>query len=213
MKFKYRLIETDGEENGLKSLRGKNALFLTGEEGLTADELKKIINDPKNLEGTFARESGGLKELKLNVFGDRPGIRATLKANIEIYNNNGKPFYTEIETTTGKKFDKKGAIIKKDKEEKTLFVFPQKNTYNENLVEEYYEITSKDEKIKRSSLKPIVVDDHTLKFHVGDETALRKILTKSGLSKEKYTIKIEKDELAENLRETIKKMIKQSYGR
>jgi hypothetical protein len=219
MKFKYRLIENDGEESGLKSFRGKNALFLTGEKGLTADELKKIINDPKNLEGTFAKYSGGLKELKLNVFGDRPNIRATLKANIEIYNNNGKSFYTEIETTTGKKFDKKGAIIKKEKVkgeeiEKTLFVFPQKNIHNEEIVEEYYKITNnEDEKFKKSSLKPTTVDDHTLKFHVGDEAFLKKILTKSGLPKEKYTLKIEKDDLEENLKKLVKEEIKKLVKR
>ncbi len=215
MKYKFKLVkeneeEGSGEESGLKGLKVKNELFLTGEEGLTADDLIKIINDPKNLEGVYPIESGGLKDLKLKVFGDRPNINATIKTNTEIYKNNGKSFYTEIETVTGEKFDKKGAIIKKDKTGSTIFVFPQLNKHNEELVGKYFNLTS-DKQAKKSSLNYTRVDDSTLKFPVSDESALKKILKKAGLTNKDYTL--EKKEMNENLRETIKKLIHKSYGK
>jgi len=216
MKYAYKLIKENeeesggGEENGLKGLKVKNELFLTAEGDLTADDLIKIINDPKNLEGVYTIESGGLKDLKLKVFGDRPNINATLKINAELYKNNGKSFYTEIETTTGEKFDKKGAVIKKDKTGNTIFVFPQLNKYNEELVEKYFTLTS-DKQAKKSNLNYTQVDDSTIKFPVSDETALKKILKKAGLTNKDYTL--EKKEMNENLRETIKKLIHKSYGK
>lgn len=214
MKYRYKLIKENegegGEESGLKGIKSKNELFLTGEEGLTADDLIKIINDPKNLEGVYTLESGGLKDLKLKVFGDRPGINATLKTNVEIYKNNGKPFYTEIETATGEKFDKKGVVLKKDKDGNTIFVFPQRNKFNEELVEKYFNLTS-DKQSKKSSLTYTKIDDKTLKLPVSDESTLKKILKKADLTSKDYTL--EKKEVNENLRETIQKLIKQSYGR
>jgi len=215
MKYKFKLVkeneeEGGGEESGLKGLKVKNELFLTGEEGLTADDLIKIINDPKNLEGVYTIESGGLKDLKLKVFGDRPNINATIKTNTEIYKSNGKSFYTEIETVTGEKFDKKGAIIKKDKTGNTIFVFPQLNKHNEELVGKYFNLTS-DKQAKKSSLNYTRVDNSTLKFPVSDESALKKILKKAGLTNKDYNL--EKKEINEGLRETIQKLIKKSYGR
>jgi hypothetical protein len=208
-KYKYKLVEQEegGDENGLKSLKTKSELFLTGEEGTTADDLIKIINDPKNLEGVYTIESGGLKELKLKAFGDRPNIRATLKINTEIYKNNGKSFYTEIETVTGEKFDKKGAVIKKDTAGNTIFIFPQKNAYNEKLVEKYFNLSSEDKKSKKSNLRPTKIDNITLKFPASDEKDLKKILKKSGLPSGKYSIKIEKD-IEEN-KNTLKKLVKE----
>lgn len=301
MKYAYKLIKENeeesggGEESGLKGLKVKNELYLTAEGDLTADDLIKIINDPKNLEGVYTIESGGLKDLKLKVFGDRPNINATIKANTKIYQDNGKPFYTEIENVTNKKFDKKGAVIKKEKikdengkvvkdengkdKERTIFVFPQLNKYNEELVEKYFNLTS-DKQAKTSNLNytkidvyklgdlkkaksiiqkadspnitkiidliekagekgitlnklaqnlnttpsslnsdidllieqgVIIKETKTLKFPVGDETALKKILKKAGLTNKDYTL--EKKEMNENLRETIKKLIHKSYGK
>ena len=93
---------------------------------------------------------------------------------------------------------------KKDKNEKTIFVFPQLNKTNEKLVEKYFNIIS-DKQSKKSNLSYIKVDDKTLKFPVSDESALRKILKKAGLSSKDYSL--EKKEISENLRETIKKIL------
>lgn len=191
-KFKYRLVEQDEEENGLKGLKAKSELVLTTGENFTADDFKKIINNPKNLEG-YTIVSQDLKDFKQKVFGDRPNILSTKKTNVNIYNENGKTLYNDIETKTGEKFDKKGAIIEKDKTGKTLFVFPQKNAYNEKLVEKYFELEkSGDIKTKRSSLRAIKVDDNTLTFPMSDESTLKKILAKAiingDITSEDYTL-------------------------
>lgn len=176
--FKYRLVESDEEENGLKSLKTKSELVLVAGEDFTADDFIKIINDPKNLEG-YAIVSQDLKDFKQKVFGDRPNIVSTTKTNVEIYNSNGKSLYNDIEAKTGEKFDKKGAIIKKDKTGKTIFVFPQKNSYNDTLVEKYFNLINSEKKTKRSSIKYTKIDDNTLKFPMNDESTLKKILAKA----------------------------------
>ena len=207
MNYKYKLIEQE-EDSGLKGLRAKNELILTAKGGLqNADDLLKIINDPKNLKDVFAIESRGLDDLISKVFGNKAKIPANVNLNKQIYQENGIALYKKIEDTVGKKLDKKSPVIKKDKEGKVLFAFPEITKYNKDIVEAYYNMTSEGKQAKKSSLSPKKVDDLTLKFPVGDEATLKKILKNAGLTTDDY--KIEKQEISENaIRETIKNQLR-----
>lgn len=212
MKYQYRLINENEEEevSGLKGLQVQNELILTALGGRTAKELINIINDPKNLEKVFAKEATGLKDLELKVFGDRPGANPTLKTNVEIYKENGKDLYAKIESTTGEKFDKKGAEIRKDKIGNILFIFPKKNIFNKELIEKYYNMVS-GEKAKKADIRPKEVDEFTLKFPVSDGPTLKKILTNAGLeSGDDY--KLSKQEVVdENLYKLVREEILKYY--
>jgi hypothetical protein len=207
MNYKYKLIEQE-EDSGLKGLRAKNELILTAKGGLqNADDLLKIINDPKNLKDVFAVESRGLDDLISKVFGNKAKIPANVNLNKQIYQENGITLYKKIEDTVGKKLDKKSPVIKKDKEGKVLFAFPEITKYNKDIIEAYYNMTSEGKQAKKSSLSPKKVDDLTLKFPVGDEAILKKILKNAGLTTDDY--KIEKQEISENtIRETIKNQLR-----
>jgi hypothetical protein len=210
MNYQYKLVkENEGEEevSGLKGLQTQNELILTALGGRTAKELLDIINDPKNLGKTFAKETTGLKDLELKVFGDRPNANPTLKTNIEIYKENGKDLYNKIETTVGEKFDKKGAEIRKDKIGNILFIFPKKSIYNKELIEKYYSIISGGEQAKKADIKPKQVDEFTLKFSLSDGPTLKKILNNANLeSGDDY--KLSKQEVVdENLYKVVKEEI------
>ena len=181
-KYKYRLVEQE-EEDGLKKFASKSELHLKGLGEYTADELKKVINDPKNLSGhRFNIENADLKKIKEQVFGDRPNIKATKNKNVEIYNTYGKSFYKEIENTIGREFDKRNLVKTPD------FVFPQMNAYNIKVVEDYFKSTS-DKQAKKSSLSAVKIDDSTLKFPVSDEENLKNILKNAKLvSGKDYTL-------------------------
>jgi hypothetical protein len=186
-KYKYRLVEQE-EEDGLKKFASKTELHLKGLGEYTADELKKVINDPKNLTGhIFSVESSDLSTLKKNVFGDKPNMRATKNKNIEIYKAHGKSFYKEIENTIGREFDKRNLVKTPE------FVFPQMNAYNIKAVEDYFKSIN-DKQVKKSSLSAVKIDDSTLKFPVSDEETLKKILKNAKLvSGKDYTLEKIKD--------------------
>jgi hypothetical protein len=181
--YKYRLVEQEEEENGLKKLSSKNELYLKGLGEYTADKLKQIINDPNNLKGhRFNIENADLKKIKEQVFGDRPNIRSTKDKNIEIYKTYGKPFYKEIENTVNREFDKRDLVKTPE------FVFPQINAYNIKVVEDYFKSIS-DKQAKKSSLSAVKIDDSTLKFPVSDEENLKNILKNAKLvSGKDYTL-------------------------
>lgn len=181
-KYKYRLVinENQSEEDGLKNFQTQNELVLQLLGDYNSDTIIDIINDPKNLEKIFAKESSGLKELETKVFGDRPGIASTVKNNINIYNENGKKLYNDIENISGEKFDKKGVEVYKNKEGQILYIFPKKTLYNKEILEKYYNKIS-GENAKKSTLKPKRIDDFTLKFQLIDGPVLKKILNNAGL--------------------------------
>tara|TARA_R110000868_G_scaffold930_1_gene7045 strand:+ start:1158 stop:1973 length:816 start_codon:yes stop_codon:yes gene_type:complete len=204
-KYKYRLVEQEEEENGLKKLSSKNELHLKGLGEYTADKLKQTINDPKNLTGhRFNIENADLKKIKEQVFGDRPNIRSTKDKNIEIYKAYGKSFYKEIENTIGREFDKRNLVKTPE------FVFPQINAYNIKAVEDYFKSIS-DKQTKKSSLSAVKIDDSTLKFPVSDEENLKNILKNAKLvSGKDYTLEKIKS-LDENSYNIIKKEIKNLF--
>jgi len=181
-KFKYKLTikENSEEESGLKKFQTQNELILQLLKDYNADDFIKILNNPENLKQIFSKEASGLKDLENKVFGDRPGIASTIKTNVNIYNENGKTLYSKIEELTGEKFDKKGVETHKDKDGKMLFIFPKKTLYNKELVEKYYNKIS-GETAKKSTLKPVKIDDFTLKFQLIDGPILKKILNNAGL--------------------------------
>jgi hypothetical protein len=208
MNYKYRLTENE-EESGLKGLRSQNELVLTGKGEFDADKLLNILNDPKFLGSVFVDESVGLKELKTKVFGDKPNAPTTLKTNIKIYQENGKNLYNEIEEKTGKKFNKKDAVIKRDKEQNIQFIFPKYIMDNVKLVEEYYEKEkSSDEKSKQTDIEPTKIDDFVIKFPISNRSTVEKILNNAKLVPgEDY--KLSKEMADDNsLRNTIKEIIR-----
>ena len=197
MNYKYKLVEQ--EETGLKSVRLSNELVLTAQGKFDADELLTILKDPKFLESVFVDESTGLKDLKTKVFGNKPSVPANTKVNIKIYQENGKDLYNRIEEKTGKKFNKNGAVIKKDKEQNIQFIFPQITADNIKLVEEYYENEKSDDEIsKQVNIEPTKVDDVTIKFPLNNRATVEKILNNARLkSKEDYKLSVEP--ISENL--------------
>jgi hypothetical protein len=197
MNYKYKLVEQ--EETGLKSVRLSNELVLTAQGKFDADELLIILKDPKFLESVFVDESTGLKDLKTKVFGNKPSVPANTKVNIKIYQENGKDLYNRIEEKTGKKFNKNGAVIKKDKEQNIQFIFPQITADNIKLVEEYYENEKSDDEIsKQVNIEPTKVDDVTIKFPLNNRATVEKILNNARLkSKEDYKLSVEP--ISENL--------------
>lgn len=197
MNYKYKLVEQ--EETGLKSVRLSNELVLTAQGKFDADELLTILKDPKFLESVFVDESTGLKDLKTKVFGNKPSVPANTKVNIKIYQENGKDLYNKIEEKTGKKFNKNGAVIKKDKEQNIQFIFPQITADNIKLVEEYYENEKNDGEIsKQVNIEPTKVDDVTIKFPLNNRATVEKILNNARLkSKEDYKLSVEP--ISENL--------------
>lgn len=206
MNYKYKLVEQ--EETGLKSVRLSNELILTAKGEFDADSLLIILNDPKFLESVYVDESTGLKELKTKVFGNKPSVPANTKVNIKIYQENGKDLYNKIEEKTGKKFNKNGAVIKKDKDQNIQFIFPQITADNIKLVEEYYEQEkNSDEVSKQVNIEPTKVDDITIKFPLSNRTTVEKILNNARLkSKEDYKLSVEP--ISENfLREIVKEII------
>lgn len=208
MKYRYQLTEQD-EETGLKGLRSQNELVLTAKGKFDADSILNILNDPKFLGSVFVDESVGLKELKTKVFGDKPNVPTTLKTNIKIYQENGKNLYNEIEEKTGKKFNKKDAVIKRDKEQNIQFIFPKYIMDNVKLVEEYYEKEkSSDEKSKQTDIEPTKIDDFTIRFPISNRSTVEKILNNAKLvSGEDY--KLSKEMADDNsLRNTIKEIIR-----
>lgn len=206
MNYKYKLVEQ--EETGLKSVRLSNELILTAKGEFDADSLLIILNDPKFLESVYVDESTGLKELKTKVFGNKPSVPANTKVNIKIYQENGKDLYNKIEEKTGKKFNKNGAVIKKDKDQNIQFIFPQITADNIKLVEEYYEQEkNSDEVSKQVNIEPTKVDDITIKFPLSNRATVEKILNNARLkSKEDYKLSVEP--ISENfLREIVKEII------
>lgn len=206
MNYKYKLVEQ--EETGLKSVRLSNELVLTAQGKFDADSLLAILKDPKFLESVYVDESTGLKELKTRVFGNKPSVPANTKVNIKIYQENGKDLYNKIEEKTGKKFNKNGAIIKKDKDQNIQFIFPQLTADNIKLVEEYYEKEKNDDEVsKQVNIEPTKVDDITIKFPLSNRTTVEKILNNARLkSKEDYKLSVEP--ISENfLREIVKEII------
>jgi hypothetical protein len=161
----------------------------------------------------WAADYGGLKELKSRVFGNKPAIPANTKANIEIYQENGKALYNKIEEKTGRKFNKNGAVIKKDKDQNIQFIFPQISTDNIKLVEDYYEQEKDNDEIsKEVNIEPIKVNTTTerneyIKFPLDNKTNVLKILKKAGLEPKKdYKLSVEP--ISENfLRGMVKEII------
>jgi len=208
--YKYRLVEQEEEENGLKKFSSKNELYLKGLGEYTADKLKQTINDPKNLTGhRFNIENTDLKKIKEQVFGDRPNIRSTKDKNIEIYKTYGKPFYKEIENTVNREFDKRDLVKTPE------FVFPQINSYNIKLVEDYFKSIS-DKQTKKSSLSAVKIDDSTLKFPVSDEENLKNILKNAKLTAGKdYDLSKQKsinEELYNSVKEQLLKLLKENLS-
>jgi len=209
-KYKYRLLEQE-EETGLKGFRTQNELILTTKDKWNADSILDILNDPKFLRGketAYAEEFSSYSEFKERVFGDRPEINSTISKNINIYKENGKNLYNEIEEKTGKKFDKKGAVIRRDKDQNVQFIFPKYTVDNIKLVEEYYKKEkSSGKELKQIDLKPIKVDDVTIKFPLSDRGNIEKILNNAKLiSGKDYKLSVRPS--TETIKEIIRKSIK-----
>jgi hypothetical protein len=214
MNYQYKLVkENEGEEevSGLKGIQSQNELVLTALEGRTAKELLDIINDPANLDKVYAKESSGLKDIKIKVFGDMPNARYRLNDNIAIYKENGTSLYSKIENAVGAKFDRKGAEINKDKAGNIRFIFPKNNKYNVDLVEKYFNSMDSGEKAKKADLRPKEVDELTLRFPLSDGPTLRKILDNANLESGKDYKLGKQEAIQEDLRSLVKKEITKFY--
>jgi hypothetical protein len=214
MNYQYKLVkENEGEEevSGLKGIQSQNELVLTALEGRTAKELLDIINDPANLNKVYAKESSGLKDIKIKVFGDMPNARYRLNDNIAIYKENGTSLYSKIENAVGEKFDRKGAEINKDKAGNIRFIFPKNNKYNVDLVEKYFNTMDSGEKSRKADLRPKEVDELTLRFPLSDGPTLRKILDNADLESGKDYKLSKQEAIQENLRTLVKKEILKFY--
>lgn len=187
MKFKYRLVEQE-EESGLKAVRGSYELILKALGNLTSDDLMDTLRDPENLKGTYVIKSKGLDEFLKTVFGNP---LAKDETNVSLYKENGNELYRKIAKEVGP--FKKGTPFTKP----GLFWFPEKNAANLSLVKKYYEktLSGEGEKLARTSLKPTKIDNVTLKFPVGDESELKKILGNTELKAgEDYILTKQKSE-------------------
>jgi hypothetical protein len=213
MNFKYRLIEQE-EEDGLKGLRGKNELFLTSEK-YTADELLKILNDPKNLGDTYVGRSKELDDLYKRVFGIPT---ASDKENKDLYNTEyngfvGKDLYRDIISKVSKKFDRVPPFTKKDENGETMYYFFGKTKNNEEVVKDYYlETSDSAKKFIKADITPKKIGDREINFPLNDDISLKKILKaaglKSGVDYELTKQKVEESTIRNTVREQIKKLYK-----
>lgn len=213
-KFKYKLVEQDepqggGEESGLKGIKVEQELTLTTMNDLTSEKVLAILKDPKYLGGIYTAKSKELLDFEKKVFGDKPTNPTQAKNNKKIYDENGVKLYKEIETATGKTFErgKDKFVSKKDNDGKEMFVFPIKSPKNLSLVQDYLK-----EKTK-TQIKPKVVDANTLKFPSSDKSDLEKILKNAEdakvISSKDYTLE-KTDKLDEN---TIRQAIKEQFSK
>ena len=70
MKYKYKLVIKENEETGGPgSLTRKNKLTLTTKGEYKADDIIKMLKDPKNFGKTFVKKSSDKKELEDKVYG------------------------------------------------------------------------------------------------------------------------------------------------
>lgn len=216
-KFKYKLVEQDepqggGEENGLRGIKVEQELTLTTMNDLTSEKVLAILKDPKYLGGIYTAKSRELLDFEKKVFGDKPTNPTQAKNNKKIYDENGIKLYKEIETATGKAFERgKDKFISKKDGGKELFVFPIKSPKNLSLVQDYLK-----EKTK-TQIKPKVVDAHTLKFPLSDKSDLEKILKNAedakAISDKDYTLE-KTDKLDENkIRQTIREQFSKIFNR
>jgi hypothetical protein len=197
MKYKYKLVIKENEETGGPgSLTRKNELTLTTKGEYKADDILKMLKDPKNFGKTFVKKSGDKKELEIKVFG-LPNIPANKKKNAELMASQGeKPFYKEVEEKTGKTF----AAIQSNG-------FPARTKPNGEIIDSY--LTSSDELV----LSPNKVDDNTIKFPLKDELDIKKVLGNAGLTAKDYTLKKTEKLDESKLRNTIKEHINKLFNK
>lgn len=212
-KFKYRLIEQEEEENGLKRFNIENELYLTSEK-YTADELLDILNDPKNLGTTFVGRVGEYGDLYKLVFG---GPAASDEENKKLYNTEynglaGKDLYRDIISRVGEKFDRVRPFTKKDENGKEMYYFIGKSKNNEEIVKKYYLETGGDtKKFIEVDITPKKIDANKINFPLSDEVSLKKILTAAGLKKG-IDYELNKEKVEENtIRTAIQEQIKKLY--
>jgi hypothetical protein len=196
MKYKYKLTIKENEETGGPgSLTRKNELTLTVKGDYKADDILKMLKDPKNFGKTFVKKSGDKKELETKVFG-LPNIPANKKKNAELMASQGeRPFYKEVEEKTGKTF----AAIQSNG-------FPARTKSNGEIIDSY--LTSSDELV----LSPNKIDDNTIKFPLKDELDIKKVLGNAGLTAKDYTLKktekLDESQLRKVIKEQINKLFK-----
>ena len=154
MKYKYKLVENEepttnggGEESGLRRMNIPKELKLTTHGNVTADDIIRILEDPKYFSDAFIYKPDDLKDFERKVFGDKPTSDKFINTNKTIYDENGIKLYNEIENSVKDRFERKDFIIKKDKSNKTIFAFPIKNKKHQDLVVAYLNVKPKTHKI------------------------------------------------------------------
>lgn len=190
-KYKYRLVEQEEEETGgIGGLTKKSELTLTTKGDYKADDILKMLKDPKNFGKTFVKKSSDKKELETKIFGF-PNIPANKKKNAELLASQGeKPFYKEVEEKTGKTF----SPIQPNG-------LPARTKLNIEIIDIYSKTS--DELV----LSPKKINDTTIKFPLSDAINIKKVLDNVGLTTKDYTLnKTEKLDESQ-LRNTIKKII------
>ena len=200
MKYKYKLVIKENEETGGPgSLTRKNELTLTTKGEYKADDILKMLKDPKNFGKTFVKKSGDKKELEIKVYGYR-AISANKKENAKLMASQtaeyGDPFYKEVEKKTGKTF----AAIQSNG-------FPARTSSNGEIINSY--LTSSDELV----LSPNKIDDNTIKFPLKDESDIKKVLGNAGLTAKDYTLKKTEKLDESKLRNTIKEHINKLFNK
>ena len=196
MKYKYKLVIKENEETGGPgSLTRKNELTLTTKGEYKADDILKMLKDPKNFGKTFVKKSGDKKELETKVFG-LPNISANKIKNVKLMASQGeRPFYKEVEEKTGKTF----AAIQSNG-------FPTRTKSNLDIIDSY--LKSSDELV----LSPNKIDDNIIKFPLKDESDIKKVLGNAGLTAKDYTLKktekLDESQLRDIIKEQINKLFK-----
>jgi hypothetical protein len=203
-KYKYRLVELEdsGEENNSKKPKFQTELFLKALGKYTADKLLTIINTPSNLKGTYVKyDSEKLTNLEKKVFG--PGGKSSNEAKKKMFNGEGEEsgelyglkLLQDIIKNVGKFSGTPD--FKNDENNNIEFFFPEKNTYNIDLVRNYFNKVNPQEKSIKSNLTPTKIDDMTIQFPPREEKFIEQILTNAGLSyKKDYTLEKIKSKLS-----------------
>ena len=217
MKYKYKLVENEepttnggGEESGLRRMDIPKELKLTTHGNVTADDIIRILEDPKYFSDAFIHKPDDLKDFERKVFGDKPTSDKFINTNKTIYDENGIKLYNEIENSVKDRFERKDFIIKKDKSNKTIFAFPIKNKKHQDLVVAYLNVKPK------TYIKPKKIDDSTLTFNTSDKKDIDKILKAAqeakAISSKDYSLETIDKEDEDKLRESIKEIIRKKLN-
>jgi hypothetical protein len=225
MKYKYRLVENEepttpdsgGEENGLRRMDIPKELKLTTHGNVTADDIIRILEDPKYFSDAFIFKPDDLKDFERKVFGDKPTSDKFINTNKTIYDENGIKLYNEIENSVKDRFERKDFIIKKDKSNKTIFAFPIKNKKHQDLVVAYLNVKPKTY-IKPKKIVNPKTNEVYLTFNTSDKKDIEKILkaaekavdpktNQKAISSKDYSLETIDKEDENKLRESIKEII------